>query len=100
MGNAVVGKDSKLVDIIELTVAVSVEACPQVCNENLGSLQDTNGLFVLEADFVTKAVEVFGQQVYESCGGPVGFGDAVYEAASVFLHMALVMLSLLDRGVI
>jgi hypothetical protein len=60
------GKHRDLVDVVEFTVAFTVECGPQVCDEDLRALEEAH-FFALECAFVTEACELFGQQIDECC---------------------------------
>lgn len=51
------GEDCYLIYIAEISVAFALEACPKVCNEDLGSLVKSYCLAV-ETGFVLEALEV------------------------------------------
>lgn len=83
--NTIIGKDCEFIYIVEFSVVFSIEACPHICNKNLGTLEDADGFAVLEFDDVVEAGEIGGEEVDECSSGPIGAGNAVYEAAVVLL---------------
>ena len=84
--HAVVGEHGDLVDVPEGAVALALEAGPDISDENLGSLEQPDGLLApLEAVLIPEAPEVLGQQVDQAGGRAVGGGDEVGWVAVVFL---------------
>ena len=89
--NTIISKDSEFIDVVELAIVLAIKARPHVCDKNLSTLEDTNGLAVLELHDVVEAGEVGGEEVDERSGRPIGAGNAVYETAVVFLKSVLMM---------
>ena len=68
--HAVVGEHGDLVDVVELAVGFSVEARPQVGDENLGSLQESDGFSgTFELVFVAEGREVSRKEVHKTSSG-------------------------------
>lgn len=65
---------------MEFPVAFPVETCPQIGDEDLGSLVESDSP-ALERGLVPEAGEALCQQVDQSGGGVVGVVNAVGEAA-------------------
>ena len=87
--DAVIGEHGDLVDVVELPVAVAVEAGPQVRHENLRPFEEANGLAPpCKRELVPEAGEVAREQVHQPRCGPVGRLYAVREAALVLLQDA------------
>lgn len=87
--DAVIGEHGDLVDVVELPVAVAVEARPQVRHENLRPFEEANGLAPpCKRELVPEAGEVAREQVHQPRCGPVGRLYAVREAALVLLQDA------------
>ncbi len=57
--DSVVGEDGELVYVVELSITLTLEASPDVCNENLCALQNSDTFFLLEINYIVEAVEVF-----------------------------------------
>lgn len=86
----VVRKHGDLIDVPERPEPFSLEARPQVGDQDLRSLEETNGFPApLPMELVPEAREILGQQVDEPRGGAVGRLYAVGEAACVFLPGAV-----------
>jgi len=69
-----------------MTVMLTFEAGPQVCNEDLCSLVQSN-CRVFEAVSVVETGEVVDQKVHQSSSRAVGFFYAIDEAAIESLSM-------------
>lgn len=84
----VVGKHGDFVNVPERTKTLTLEASPQIGNEDLGPLEETDGflsLAALKGELVAEAGKILCEQVDEPGGGAFGSGYAVGEAAGVFL---------------
>lgn len=83
--DTIISEDSQFIDVVELAIVLAIKARPHVCDEDLGTLEDADGFAVLEFDDVVEAGEVGSEEVDERSSGTIGTGNAVYEAAVVFL---------------
>lgn len=79
--NTIVGKHGDFVDIIKATVTFTIEAGPQVPDQNLSPFVEAD-CFALEANLVSEAWEILNQQVDQCSCGAVCFSYAVCEAAA------------------
>lgn len=62
------GEHGDLVDVVEFPVAFAAEGCPQVCDENLGALQEANRL-ALELGLIPETGKIISEQVDQlGCG--------------------------------
>lgn len=84
LGNAVVCKHGDFVDVVEFSEVFTVEASPDVRDEDLGPLVQSYFL-AIEDCLVTETGKILGEKVDKTSGGVVGAVDAVYKAASKFL---------------
>lgn len=71
---------------MELAKVFAVETGPEVCNEDLGALIQSNSLSV-EDCFITEAVETLSEEVDKAGGRVVGAVDAVGKATSELLRI-------------
>lgn len=69
---------------MELPKVFTVEAGPEVCNEDLGTLIQPNPLSV-EDCFIAEAVEALGDDVDKAGGRVVGAVNAIGKATSELL---------------
>jgi hypothetical protein len=79
------GKHGDFIDIVELAKVFAVEAGPEVCNEDLGALVQSDSSSV-EDCFVAETVKVLGEEVDEAGGRVLGAVDAVGKATSELLE--------------
>lgn len=87
--DSIVGEHGDFIDIPESAVAFSVEAAPYVCYQDLGALEEADGLAsALELELISETGEITCEQVDQSSRRSVGGFDAVDEAAVVLLQEA------------
>jgi hypothetical protein len=65
LGVSHTGEHGDLVNVVELSVALAVKGCPEVCNEDLRPLQESHFLS-LKSAFVSKRWEFLCHQVDQS----------------------------------
>lgn len=73
-----------LVDIVEFSKVLAVEAGPEIRDKDLSALVQPH-LLAVEDCLVAEAGEILGEEVDEACCGVVDAVDAVCEAAAKFL---------------
>jgi hypothetical protein len=79
--NAIIGEHGDFVNVRKSTIAFTIEAGPQVPDQDLSPLVEAD-CFALEAYIVFEAGEVLHQQVDQGSCRAVCFGYAVCEAAA------------------
>ena len=84
------GKHCDLFNVKKLSIALTIEACPQIRNEDLSSLVKPHGPSI-ECGFVPEARKAFCQKVDKRRGRMAGIIDQVDEAAVVFLCSLLTL---------
>jgi len=77
-------KHGNLVNVVELSKVLAIEAGPKVGDQNLGSLVQAHP-FAVEDCLIAETVEALCDQVHKACGREVGAVNAVCKAASEFL---------------
>jgi len=87
--NTIIRKHSDLINIVELAKSFAFKGSPEISHANLGSLEESHALPVLETNDVVEAREAFGKEIHETGGRVVGFFDAIGETALVFLGFML-----------
>jgi hypothetical protein len=60
-------KHGDLLDVVEFTIPFAFKASPQICNQNLGSLVESESASI-QRGLVSKAVEILRKEVHERCG--------------------------------
>jgi hypothetical protein len=96
--NPIISKHGYLVYIVKLPVVEAVEACPQISHEDLGALEDPDGLAALEPHFVPEALKIIGQDVDQSRCRLVCRFYAVQEAAIIFLENEVSAITIVSYG--
>jgi len=65
--DAVIGKGSDLVYVIELAVTFTIERGPDVSDADLGAFKEPDGLAILETHDVVEGGEILSENVHQSC---------------------------------